>query len=175
MPRRVGKHISGGNEPEDERWERERNAAFREALSHWATGVTILAVREGDSGRVHALTVSAFMPVSLDPPLVLSGLGSNASALPYLETGTRYVISILSEDQRDLASRYADTFPVGPSPFVTEGAPRVRESVASLVCDVDEMLVRGDHTLVLGKVIEAESQDGESVLAYFRRGYRVIH
>lgn len=172
--RRVGKHISGGNEPEEERRERERKAAFREALSHWATGVTILAVREGDSGPVHALTVSAFMPVSMDPPLVVSGLGSNASALPYLETGARYAISVLSDDQRGLASRYADTFPAGPSPFVAEGSPRVRGSVASLICDVDEMLVRGDHTLVIGEVIEAESQDGESALAYFRRGYHVI-
>lgn len=172
--RRVGKHIGGGNEPEEERRERERKEGFREALSHWATGVTILAVREGGSGRVHGLTVSAFMPVSMDPPLVVSGLGANAAALPYLEPGARYAISILSDDQRALASRYADTFPVGPSPFAAEGAPRIRGSMASLVCEVDEMLVRGDHTLVMGRVVEAESEDGESALAYFRRGYRVI-
>lgn len=172
--RRVGTHISGGNEPEDERRERDRKAAFREALSHWATGVTILAVREGDTGTVHALTVSAFMPVSMDPPLVLTGLGSNASALPYLEPGGRYAISILAGDQRGLASRFADTFPVGSSPFTAEGEPSVQGSVASLVCEVDEMLERGDHTLVLGKVIEAESQEVESALAYFRREYRVL-
>lgn len=172
--RRVGTHISGGNEPEEERRERDRKAAFREAWSHWATGVTILAVREGGTGRVHALTVSAFMPVSMEPPLVLSGLGSNASALPYLEPGARYAISILGGDQRGLASRFADTFPVGPSPFTTEGEPRVRDSIASLVCEVDEMLERGDHTLVLGKVVEAGSREVESALAYFRREYRVI-
>lgn len=173
-PRRVGRHISGGNEPDEERWERERKAAFREALSYWATGVTIVAVREGGAGAVHALTVSAFMPVSMDPPLVMCGLGSNASALPYLEPGARYAISLLGGDQRGLASRYADTLPVGPRPFADEGPPRVRGSMASLICEVDEMLVRGDHTLVIGKVIEAESRDADSALGYFRREYRVI-
>lgn len=173
-PKRVGRHISGGNEPEGERSERERRSELREALSFWATGVTILAVREGDRGPIHALTVSAFMPVSVDPPLVLAGLGANASALPYLEPGARYVISILGDDQKGLAARYADTLPVGPSPFPEEGPPRVRGSVASLVCEVAEMRVHGDHTLVVGKVTEASTADRESALAYFRREYRVI-
>lgn len=173
-PGRVGRHVSGGREPEEERVERQRTDALRDALSLWATGVTVLAVREGAGGSVHALTVSAFLPVSVNPPMVLSSLGPNASALPYLDLGTEYVISILGDDQRGIASRYADNFPVGPSPFPETGPPRVRGSIASLVCEVDELLVRGDHTLVLGTVREARSTGAESALAYFRRGYRVL-
>lgn len=174
VPERVGRHVRGGDEPEEERSEREWKDAFLEALSFWATGVTILAVRDTDSGRVHALTVSAFMPVSIDPPLVVAALGANASALPYLEPGSRYAISLLRDDQKGLASRYADTLPVGPSPFPDEGPPRVRGSLASFVCQVEEMLVRGDHTLVFGKVIEAATGEAESALVYFRRGYRSV-
>jgi flavin reductase (DIM6/NTAB) family NADH-FMN oxidoreductase RutF len=174
MADRIGRHLSGGHEPEGERAERERKERLREALSYWATGVTILAVREGEDGPVHALTVSAFMPLSIDPPLILVSLGANAAALPYLEEDGRFTISMLSSDQKSLASRYADTFPVGPSPFPATGAPRVSGSVAALVCEVDEMLVRGDHTVVVGRIVEASASDAESALAYFRRNYHTI-
>lgn len=171
---RLGRHVSGGREPEEERARRQRRDALRDALALWATGVAVLAVREGADGTIHALTVSAFLPISVDPPLVLTSLGPNASALPYLELGASYVISILGDDQKGIASRYADTFPVGPSPFPERGPPRVRGSVASLGCEVDEMLVRGDHTLVIGRVTEPESMVADSALLYFRRGYRSV-
>ncbi len=179
-PRRVGRHVGGGAEPPEERAERIRRDAFREALSHWPTGVSILAVREDETGdddapgAIHALTVGAFIAVSIDPPLVLASLGGNASALPYLEPGVRFVISILGGDQKGLASRYADTLPVGPSPFPDSGPPRVAGSLASVVCEVTEMQSRGDHTLVFGAVLDATTNGGDSGLAYWRRGYHPL-
>lgn len=174
MAERRGRHVRGGDEPEAERVEREWREDLREALSYWATGVTILAVREEPTGTVHALTVSGFLPVSLEPPLVLVSLGGNASALPYLDVGSRFAVSLLGPDQQALASRYADTYPVGPSPFAGAGPPVVRDSVAALICEVDEMLEKGDHTLVIGRVVDAASTDAESALAYFRRQYHTI-
>jgi flavin reductase (DIM6/NTAB) family NADH-FMN oxidoreductase RutF len=178
-PERVGRHLGGGREPEEERVERERRERLREVLSFWATGVSILAVREAgpgstSTGAVHALTVSGFMPVSVEPPLVLVSLGPNASALPYLDPGSRFVVSILRDDQRGLAARFADTFPVGPSPFTADGDPVVTGSLAALTCEVDELLVRGDHTLVLGRVVDASPGEEGRALAYYRRRYHGI-
>ena len=50
--------------------------ALRVALSAWAAGVTLLTIADGrdDIGT----TVSAFMPVSLDPPLVAVSLIASA-------------------------------------------------------------------------------------------------
>ncbi len=171
-PRRVGRHIGGGPEPEEERERRRRDEALKDALSHWASGVSIVAVREGS--RVHALTVSAFIPVSLDPPSVLVSLGPNAAALPFLELDGTFAISMLAADQRGLASRFADTFPVGPSPFPEDGAPIADGALAALVCEVDEMLQRGDHTLVIGRVVAAESGPEAAALTYFRRDYHSV-
>ncbi|MEJ2501906.1 MAG: flavin reductase family protein [Gemmatimonadota bacterium] len=168
-PRRVGRHISGGPEPEDERRRRERDEAVREALSHWASGVTLVAVRAGS--RVHALTVSAFMPVSVDPPLVLVGLGPNAAVLPFLDPDTRFTVNLLAADQKGLASRYADSFPVGDSPFPGDGDPVVDGALACLVCEVQELFERGDHALALGRVVDARSGGPDAALAYYRRQY----
>ena len=173
-PERVGRHLSGGREPDDERDERVRKEVLQEALSFWATGVTMLAIRDVDDGAVHALTVSGFVPVSVDPGLVLASLGPNAAALPYLEEGTVFAISILGKDQKGIAARYADTFPVGPSPFTESGAPVVRGCVAWLTCEVEELIARGDHTLVLGRVTDADSSGDSPALAYYRRRYHTI-
>jgi flavin reductase (NADH) len=171
-PKRIGRHLEGGSVPDDERTRRLGQDRLREALSRWASGVTIVAVRDG--ARVHALTVSAFMPLSVEPPLVVVGLGPNASALPYLDPGTPFAISFLAAGQRGLASRYADVFPVGPAPFPAEGPPITEGSVAGLACTVEEIRPEGDHHLVIGRVEEAHvGVDGEA-LGYYRREYREI-
>ncbi|MDX1675214.1 MAG: flavin reductase family protein [Longimicrobiales bacterium] len=172
MVKRVGRHVGGGPEPEEERARRERDDAYRDALSRWASGVSIVAVREG--GSVHALTVSAFIPVSLDPPSVLVSLGPNAAVLPFLDPGVALGISLLAADQKGVASRYADTFPVGPSPFRDPGPPVVRDCVAWLACEVQELLRRGDHTLVISRITAAGTGPDRPALTYFRRGYHSV-
>jgi flavin reductase (NADH) len=145
--------------------------AFREALSHWASTVTVVAARDGDD--VHATTVTSFFPVSLDPPLVAVSLGPNAQVLPWLEEGARFVVSFLDEGQRALASRYTDSYPVGPSPFPTAGDPVVEGAVGALVCTVrDVHETEGRSRLVIGRVEAVTTGTGEAPLIYYRRGYR---
>jgi flavin reductase (NADH) len=144
---------------------------FREALSHWATTVTIVAVREAD--RVHATTVSSFAPVSADPPLIVVSLGANAQVLPWLERGVTFAVSLLAENQNRLASVFADSYPVGPSPFPDEGDPVVTGAMASLICSVRDVIpTESDARLVLGRVKSASHDDRKGPLLYQRRGYR---
>lgn len=172
-PRRIGRHIGGGPGSGPAGVGEEGTAdALREALAGWPAGVTVVAVRA--EGRVHALTVSAFMSVSLSPPTVLVSLGPNASAAPYLDPGTELVISLLAGDQKGIASRFADTFPVGPSPFPPEGLPVVADALASLVCEVEDVLVRGDHTLVFAGVREVRRGRSAPALVWRNRDYRVV-
>lgn len=168
-PKRIGRHIGGGPEPEDERERRERAEALKAAFARWPTGVSILAARAG--GRVHALTVGAFVPLSVEPPLVLASLGPNAAALPYLEPGAGFAVSVLGEAQRRLASRFADSVPVGPSPFPATGPPVVDGAVAAFIAEVEELLERGDHTLVIGRVTDARTGPDAPALIYFEREY----
>lgn len=184
--RRIGRHVAGGSEPADEREARERRDRLRDAFSSWASGVTLVAVRDG--GRVHALTVSAFLPLSMDPPLVAVSLGPNASARPYLSPGAALGISVLRSSQRGLASRYADTFPVGPSPFGEADPPRVEGALATFACTVDRLVPGGDHELVIARVDAVSAPAGgggnggggegdageDAALAYFQRAYHAI-
>lgn len=144
---------------------------FKEALSHWASTVTIVAVRDGRD--VHATTVTSFFPVSLDPPLVAVSLGPGAQVLPWLDADATFAVSFLAEDQRALASRFADSFPVGPSPFPTDGAPVVVGATVGLVCTVRSVVsTEGGARLVLGRVDAVLAGTGGAPLLYHRRGYR---
>lgn len=149
-----------------------REEAFREALSRWATGVTIVAVRDG--GRVHATTVSSFASVSARPPLVLVALGAGAQVLPFLKEGTRFAVSVLAADQRRLASVFADSFPVGPSPFPDEGLPVIPDAHATLVCAVRSILPVESARVVVGLVEEARAGDPGGPLLHYHRGYREL-
>ncbi len=160
-------HAGGASEPGATTEE-----AFREALSRWASGVTIVAVR--DEGRVHATTVSSFASVSARPPLILVCLGPGAQVLPFLKEGTRFAVSILTEDQRRLASVFADSFPVGPSPFPREGPPLLPDAHATLVCSVHSILPAESARLVLGLVEEAHAGEPDGPLLHYHRGYREL-
>lgn len=142
---------------------------FREALARWASGVTVIACRHDH--RVVATTVSAFMSLSLEPPLVLVGLGANATVLPFLQPGADFGISILAGDQKRIASIFADPFPVGPSPFPPAGPAIVEDALAGLACTVRETRTAGDHTLVIAVVGQLTAVRDAAPLVRFRRRY----
>src|SRR6202044_2744332 len=80
-----------------------------EALASWATAVTLLTVAD-DRDDVGA-TVSAFCPVSADPPLVLVSLMSESYPAELFgraeEPVTRFAVTLLSTRQRVLAGRFS--------------------------------------------------------------------
>lgn len=147
--------------------------AFRAVMAGWVTGVTIVAVRDADDGQIHATTVSSLASVSADPPRIVISLGAGAQALPFLEPpggsdagrtgnpeGTRFAVSVLSEGQAGLARRYADSYPVGPSPFPEEGDPVVDGAAGVMVCEVTAMVPVGNCRLVVALVREAHVSEG---------------
>ena len=146
-----------------------RATRFREALSHWASGVTVAAVR--DEKRVLATTVTAFLSVSVEPPLVLLSLGPSAQILPFLSEGTSFAVSVLADHQGRRASVFADAYPVGDSPFPEYGEPFLADALVHLGCRVERLDRAGDHHLVLALVEGAELRGGEPLIRY-RRSYR---
>lgn len=140
---------------------------FRDALSGWASGVTVLAIRTDE--RVVATTVSAFMSLSAEPPLILVAVGPNATIRPFLEPGSRFTVNILAAEQRRMAMIFADPFPVGESPFPESGDPVIDDALTSLVCTVERVDEGGDHAVVTAAVREAVWRHGAPLIRYRRR------
>jgi flavin reductase (DIM6/NTAB) family NADH-FMN oxidoreductase RutF len=137
------------------------------ALSAYAAGVTLVTLADGrdDIGT----TVSAFCPVSLEPPLVLVSLmsGSYPAALlggtdPDAGPVDRFAVTLLAAGQRMLAGRFAaagrpnarrmlDGIPYERGPH--SGAIIPGGGLAALDCEVTQRVPAGDHLVVIARVV----------------------
>lgn len=145
---------------------------FREALAHWASGVTVVTVRDPDDGKIYGTTVSSLVSVSATPPRIAFSLGPGAQVLPFLKPGRRFVVNILAEEQDELADRFTDPFPVGVPAFPPEGDPTIAGSHQRLICRVDGFVPVGPSRIVVGLVVGTQAGEGRRPLLYHQRGYR---
>lgn len=145
---------------------------FREAMSRWTSGVSVVACR--NDGNPVATTVSALLSLSLDPPTILLALGPNSTVLPFLKPGADFGISVLSAAQRRLASVFADPLPVG-APAFTDGTPLLPGALLGLHCTVREARTAADHTIVIAGVRNAVASDApEGPLIRYGRRYHAL-
>lgn len=151
---------------EDER------ARLRDAFARWTSGVTLVAVRH-ESG-VHGLTVSAFLPLSLEPPLVLVSIHGDAPLLSHMRAVGRFTVNVLEQEQRRLATRFSDRFPVERNVFAESGDPVLPGALAVFVCRVGDIIPAGDHQLVTGEVERVVLGDAGQPLLFGERNWRVL-
>ncbi|PYE81367.1 flavin reductase family protein [Pseudoroseicyclus aestuarii] len=140
--------------------------ALRECCGRFATGVTVVTTRTAAGD--HGMTISAFMSVSLTPPLVCISVGRGARLLPKLRGSGRFAINILSEDMRAHALHFAGRPEAALNdPFEDRhGLPILRDAAAVLVADVARTVEAGDHVLVLGAVRHLEHRPGARPLLH---------
>lgn len=148
---------------------------FRQTLGRFASGVTVITATDGQTRR--GMTASAFMSVSLTPPLILVSVDHRASMHDLLarDEVTRFGVSILSTTQRHLSEHFAGR--PGPEEAVPwfdhEGLPLLGGSVAQLVCRKHQAIPAGDHTLYLGLVEYVRYTDDDPLL-HFRGQYHEL-
>ena len=149
-------------------------ANFREACARFATGVTVVTTLSR-TGEPHGLTVTAFTPVSIAPPLVLACIASNCTFLNHFRESPCFAVNVLSERQQHLSVVFSEK-PEGRFEGVDwyrnrTGAPLLRGALAVFECEVRQIADEGDHAILLGLVVYAKSHEGQP-LAYFNRAYR---
>ena len=147
---------------------------FRNTLGRFASGVTVVTTRLGDN--IHGMTVSAFMSVSLNPPLVGISVDNRASMNALLPQTGCYGVSILARGQDALSQHFAGQPQEGlESCFGEEnGIPLIRGALAHLACRVVDTCPGGDHTLYIGRVEYLSYREGVEPLLYFTGGYRSL-
>jgi len=147
---------------------------FRKALSHFATGVTIVSITDGS--EVQAMTVSSFSSVSLRPPLVGFYVGKGFFGHDRFVNAERYGISVLRADQQHISNHFGGRRQPDLEDaelFVPEnGASIVRSALAWLVVRRYATHEAGDHTLVLAEVEKTGTDPEGEPLLYFRSAYR---
>src|SRR5271154_14077 len=81
-------------------------AEFRQAMGHFATGVTVVT-SIGDDGEPVGTTASAVTSLSLDPPLVLVCFDRASLTLQAIRSHGAFVVNVLAAPQERLSATSA--------------------------------------------------------------------
>ena len=142
---------------------------FRDVIGHFATGVTVITTRDGETD--FGVTVSAVSSLSLEPPMLLACLNRTSRTQAAIRRTGSFAVNILGLQQEAVARLFAtdrdDKFEGLAVRYSTLGNPLLEDALAHVECDVIEEAAGGTHTVFLAEVCHAERFDGEPLL-YFR-------
>src|SRR6185437_13651964 len=152
----------------------------------WAATVTVVTARRADPSaatpELDGFTATAFLTVSMAPPIILVSATTAASAFTMLRDCVGFAVNLLSPDQADLAGAFAK--PAAERVAVWErtpwtadaaGVPLLPGTTGAFSARVRQLVDAGDHTLVLGDVTALHLGEGADTLVYHNRGYgRVV-
>lgn len=145
---------------------------LRAAASHFPTGVAIVSTID-DKHQPIGCTVSSFLSVSLDPPIIAVSLGRATSTVEHLVAAGKFGVSVLSASQGGVAQVFASREVDHCERFSgirwrpgESGVPLLENGLSSLECDVHNVVAAGDHNLVLGLVTSLFSAGWGSPLVH---------
>ena len=149
------------------------DASFKAAMSHFASGVTIVTTEH--EGKSFGMTVASFASLSLHPPLVLVCIEKAVKTHDAIATSKKFAVNILAADQAEVSSRFAsrrdDKFDGVDIQRGADGIPLINGALTTIICRVHQQLPGGDHSIFVGEVMDVATHEGQPLL-YFRSGYR---
>lgn len=154
--------------------------AYRHAVSRFATGVTVVSTSH--DGVRYGMTVNSFTSVSLDPVLVLFCCERDSSLHdPLLASGV-WGVSVLTAAQQSVSQWFATRGSRGVDQFDSwscrlgevTGSPLLDDALAWFECRTWATYEGGDHTIVVGEVVELGVGDDSPPLLWDRGTYRTL-
>lgn len=145
----------------------------------------VTVVTAGGPEGPRGITVSSFIPVSLEPPLVLVSIMKSARAHAAIAADA-FRVHLLASDQAevsghfakpglDSATQFAGSFRAAVDAAGAGNPPRLSGCIGWIACRTVAAHEEGDHTLFIGRVTEGRVERPDAApLLYYDRGYRVV-
>lgn len=151
--------------------------SFREAMRQIARGVSVITLGAGEDRA--GLTATSVCPLSADPPTLLVCVDRWSSSTLALARLGAFAVNVLAADQREVAELFAGgSAPSGPGRFKADrwltlpsGVSALAGSAAVIECEIDELIERGVHAIVIGRVRRAFAGGGSGALVSWRGSY----
>ena len=137
--------------------------AKKQALRRIVHGVYVIGVRDG--GKLNAFTATWITQVSFEPPLVAVGIRKDSVSFGMIEKTGVFAVNFLASGQKELAQHFLKPAHLGGDKLAgirhragVTGAPVLEEAAAYVECRVKGIHPAGDHSIVVGEVVEAGVQ-----------------
>nr|WP_264085068.1 flavin reductase family protein [Kibdelosporangium phytohabitans] len=134
-------------------------------------GVTIVTTHD-EYGNQWGMTATSVTSVSLDPPLVLLCVTNRSGLIGPMTAGAGFNVHFLAADQAELATRFAtplaDKFTGASYEFTPTGGTKLDGALACLECVADSTYQGGDHTIIVGRIVDLSiSSHADRALVFF--------
>ncbi|MGA2288388.1 flavin reductase family protein [Bradyrhizobium sp.] len=156
------------------------SAAFRNAMRHLAAGVSVITVGRGND--IAGMTVTSVSSLSVDPPTLLVSVDRASSSWPLLLRHGFFGVNILSSDQIDIAERFsgkgglkgAERFAGAQWITRASGTPLLAGALAAIDCEIEDIVERHTHGIMIGRVMDMRLSPRTAALAYWQGQYVAI-
>ena len=148
--------------------------AFWTTLGQRATGMTVVTT-DSDEGPTGFLGLSA-AHVTANPPTMLVSVDHKTSALVGICSRRHFAINFLPSTATAVADAFGGrTGVTGAARFtasewcvLSTGAPVFRDALGAFDCVVDQIVERGDVSIIIGTVVAVASRADGDPLVFFR-------
>jgi flavin reductase (DIM6/NTAB) family NADH-FMN oxidoreductase RutF len=153
---------------------------FRSALRNLAGGVSVITAGHGK--EITGMTATSVLSLSIDPPSLIVCINRESSSWRLLRAYGFFGVNILAADQRDIAERFAgkdglkgaDRFTGAQWITGVSGVPLLAGALAAIDCQVEDIVERHSHAIVIGRVLDMRLSSRGTALAYWRGQYVAI-
>jgi flavin reductase (DIM6/NTAB) family NADH-FMN oxidoreductase RutF len=149
--------------------------ALKETMRAYPQGVTVVTARGPDGFK--GITVSSFISVSLEPPLILISIAIDSENYDVFRDAHEFAVNFLADDQKPVSDRFAgrlrinDRFDGIGFKFESTTAPIIDGARAFIECRSKAVHHEGDHSLIIGEVVNARKLNDKNPLVYQNQQY----
>ena len=147
---------------------------FRKAMRNYIYSVSILSNKNID-GELNAITVSSVTSISMEPPSLLVCINKSSRIHDTLIKNSDFCINLLNKSQQEISnicstdSLYDQRF--DHDKWNTQTIPFLEEAQANIFCSIEDLVPYHTHTIVIGRVLNAISNDKINTLSYVNGKY----
>jgi len=133
--------------------------------------VCVVAALDRNSETIVGLTASSFVTLSFDPPMVMFAIQQNADSYASIVSSKAFGVSLLDRTQFQIAAKFArkGREKIEDTEFAwghTLRCPLIPGALAHIECLTTQILMSGDHAIVVGLVEGAVIREGDPLLYY---------
>lgn len=149
---------------------------LKRAMRHVAGTVSV--VTAGDLENRTGATVTSATALSVEPPTMIVNINRASSTWPIIARHRHFCVNILNEESQSIAERFSgmgglkggQRYDGAVWTELASGAAALIGSVASIDCEVEEIIERHSHAIIIGRVLDV-SIGGGSPLIYSHGKY----
>ncbi len=153
--------------------------ALKDVMRQLPFPVTIVTAAVGQEQR--GITIGSFTSLSLDPPLISFNVDFAAQMNQLIKKAKHFAVHIPGTEQAHLCDHFAIPDQSGEEQFGSisykfngNGIPILKDIPTVIHCRGYTWFEAGDHTIIVGEVLDIDQHKETDGLLYYDRSYRSV-